>query len=249
MRTVLAALDASPAARPVVETARAIGLLMDAGVEAMHVGDGPVETLETLATQHEVPLRLIEGPDVTPRLLDAVEAPDVVVAVVGARATPGGRRPTGRTALALVEQTGKPTVVVPPEAVGSRPLKRLLIPLEGSEQSSRPVIEGLLPLIADEVELVVLHVFTPDTVPRVLDHPQRDLELIGGEFLARYCPHATRIDWRTGRVATQVCDVCAEEAADLIVLSWSQDNTAGHAAVVRDVLTDSKIPVLLLPVA
>jgi hypothetical protein len=138
--------------------------------------------------------------------------------------------------------------VVPPDTVSSRPLKRLLIPLEGSEHSSRAVIEGLLPLIVDEVELVVLHVFTPDTVPRVLDHPQRDLELIGSEFLARYCPHATRIDWRTGRVAPQVCSVCSEEAADLIVLSWSQDNTPGHAAVIRDVLGDARHPVLLLPI-
>jgi nucleotide-binding universal stress UspA family protein len=248
MRKVLAALDASAAARPVIETACGVGQLVDAEVEALHVGDRRVETLDALATQYEVTLRVIESRDVTARVLDAVEAPEVVAAVVGARATPGGRRPTGRTALSVVEGTRKPTIVVPPDTVSSRPLKRLLIPLEGSEHSSRAVIEGLLPLIVDEVELVVLHVFTPDTVPRVLDHPQRDLELIGSEFLARYCPHATRIDWRTGRVAPQVCSVCSEEAADLIVLSWSQDNTPGHAAVIRDVLGDARHPVLLLPI-
>jgi nucleotide-binding universal stress UspA family protein len=248
MRKVLAALDASPAARPVIETARGVGQLVDAEVEALHVGTGPVETLDALATQYGVTLRVIGSPDVTPHVLEAVDAPEVVAIVVGARATPGGRRPTGRTALALVERTQKPTIVVPPDTVGSRPLKRLLIPLEGSEHSSRAVLEGLLPLIVDDVELVVLHVFTPDTVPRVLDHPERDLELIGSEFLARHCPHASRIDWRTGRVAPQVCAVCSEEAADLIVLSWSQDNTPGHAAVIRDVLADARHPVLLLPI-
>lgn len=251
MRTVLAALDTTAAARPVVETARGIGLLMDATVEALHVGDRPVEMLETLTAQHQMPLRVMAGEDVTAAVLEAVEASGVVAAVVGARAAPGGRRPTGRTALAVVERTRKPTVVVPPDFAsgGTGSPRRLLIPLEGSPQSSQPVLEGLLPLVASEVELVALHVFTPATMPHVLDRPQRDLELIGTEFLAQYCPHATRLEWRTGPVGTQVCDVCATESADLIVLSWSQDSSAGRAAVVRHVLADATIPVLLLPLA
>lgn len=250
MRRVLAALDSSPAARPVLETALGIGRLTGAETEAVHVGNDHVETLEALAATSAVPLRLVRGP-VRRAVLDAVAAPHVVAAVVGARATPGGRRPTGRTALGVVEGTNKPTIVVPPDAVGvsPRPFRRLLLPLEGSEESSRSVLEGLWPLVVDEVELVVLHVFTASTVPRVLDHPGRDLELLGSEFLAHYCPPAARIEWRTGPVGAGVREVCSEQEADLIVLSWSQDSSAGHAAVVRDVLGCSTVPVLLLPVA
>jgi nucleotide-binding universal stress UspA family protein len=249
MTTVLAALDASPAARAVIETALGVGDLMGADVEAVHVGR-PTETLETLTANHGVPLHLAHGP-AEKALLDAAASPGVVAAVLGARATPSGRRPTGRTALAVMQHTDKPTVVVPPDAVGvsPRPFRRLLVPLEGSEASSRPVIDRLCPLIVTKVELVVLHVFTAATVPRVLDHPGRDLELLGDEFLTRHCPYASRIEWRTGPVGARVTEAYGENDADLVVLSWSQDSSAGHAAVVHDVLAASTIPVLLLPVA
>ncbi len=249
MRTVLAALDASAAARPVLETALGIGELMGATVEAVHVREGPVETPEWLAAHDGVALRMLDGP-VKPALLAALAEPGAIAAVFGARATPGGRRPVGRTALHVLEQANKPIVVVPPEAVGvsPRPFQRLLIPLEGSEQSSRPVAESLCPLIVGDVELVVLHVFTPATVPRTLDRPEWDLPLWGGEFLARFCPEAKRIELRAGSVGGRVAEVCGQEEADLVVLSWSQDSSPGHAAVIRDVLGHSKIPVLLLPV-
>lgn len=248
MRTVLAALDASAAARPVVETALGIGRLMDARVHAVHVGDESVETLEALTSESHIPLRTLRG-QVEQTVLDAAAASGVVAAVLGARATPGGRRPIGGTALGVVEGANRPVVVVPPEAVGvsPRPFRRLLIPLEGNEESSRPVVEQLYPLIVDRVELLVLHVFTTATVPRVLDRPHRDMELLGREFLARHCPCATRVEWRTGPIGARVTEVCGEEAADLVVLSWSQDSTTGHAAVVRDVLASSTVPVLLLP--
>lgn len=250
MKTVLAALDASPAARAVMETARGIGDLMGADVEAVHVGRQRPETLETLTADHAVPLRLLTG-SAEHALLDAVAAHEVVAAVLGARATPSGHRPIGQTALAVVERTRKPTVVVPPEAVGvaPRPFRRLLLPLEGSDESSRPIIDCLCPLIVTKVELVVLHVFTAATVPTMLDRPGRDLELLGDEFLSRHCPYATRIEWRTGPVGARVTEAYGENDADLVVLSWSQDSSAGHAAVVRDVLGASAIPVLLLPVA
>jgi len=41
---------------------------------------------------------------------------------------------------------------------------------------------------------------------------------------------------------------CEEEPADLIVLSWSQDLSAGRADVVRWALGHSTVPVLLIPV-
>jgi hypothetical protein len=42
--------------------------------------------------------------------------------------------------------------------------------------------------------------------------------------------------------------VAAEEDVDLVVLSWSQDTSSGHATVIRDVLGGSRLPVMLLPV-
>jgi nucleotide-binding universal stress UspA family protein len=250
MGTVLAAIDCTPAARPVLQTALRVGELTGADVEAVHVpcGTGPgAETPESLAAHCGVPCRMLEDP-VEPALLDAVEVPAVVAAVLGARSTPGGRRPVGHTALHLLERASKPVVVVPPDVVSPGPIRRLLVPLEGTDASSRPVLEKLWPMIVADVELVVLHVFTQATLPRMLDRPVYDIEMLGGEFLARHLPHATCIELRPGPVAERVAEVTAERGVDLVILSWSQVSSAGRAAVVREVLGRSSVPVLLLPV-
>lgn len=248
MSTVLAALDTTAAARPVLETALGIGRLTAASVEAVHVaGAGPLDTPQELATRSGVPLRILAGP-VVPALLRAIAAPEVVAAVVGARATPAGRRPAGGTALAVVAGTDKPVVVVPPEAIGGSPRRyRLVVPLEGDAASSAALLDGLIPLLTGDVELVVLHVFTPRTAPRFLDRPVRDLPLLGEEFLARHCPPGSRVELRTGSVAAGIHQLCRDESADLIVLSWSQTMGPGRAAVVMEVLGRAKVPVLLLP--
>ena len=250
MRTVLAALDSSISARPVLDTALGIADLMGASVDAVHVVDGATETPRHLTDRHGVALQLLDGP-VEPALLAAISSPEVVAAVLGARSSPSDPRPAGHTALSVLEHAGKPIVAVPPAALDgtSRAIHRILLPLEGREESSRPVLEQLLPLLVAEIELVVLHVFTDATAPRFLDRPQRDLELLSEEFLRRHCPTATRIELRSGGIGRWIGDVRRDQTADLIVLSWSQTMGAGHAAVIRDVLVHADAPVLLIPVA
>jgi nucleotide-binding universal stress UspA family protein len=248
MSVIVAMLDTSAAARPVLETAIRVGQMTGSTVEATCVAhpSQSTETPELLASRYAVPFRVRRG-RVLPALLDAVGAPEVVAAVVGARSTPGGRRPVGTTARRLVESSDKPVVVVPPEAVSPPVFRRLLIPLEGTDTTSRAVIERLRPLIADEIEVVVLHVFTEATLPPMLDRPEYDLEILGQEFLLRHFPHATSIELRPGPVARRVGEVSAEERSDLIVLSWSQDSSGDRAKVIREVLAGSPIPILLLP--
>jgi nucleotide-binding universal stress UspA family protein len=247
--TIVAALDASAAARPVLETALRLGQLTAADVEAVHVHDGGAETPAALAERAGVRLRMPPGP-VAAAVLAALDHPAALMAVLGARATPGGPRPVGGTARQILHRATKPVVVVPPDAAGqpSRPLRRLLVPLEGDGASSEPVAEVLRPILPPEVELIAVHVFTPDTVPRVLDHPARDLLLLGDEFLARHLPGASDVAFRSGPAGARIVDLCAEEQADLVVLSWSQDSSAGRAQVVREVLARATVPVLLLPV-
>lgn len=247
MNIVIAALDASAAARPVLDTALAFAEMTGSTVEAVTV-DGASGTVGELAERAAVPLRRVAGP-AEQALLEAVAAPHVIAGVLGARGTPGGRRPTGRTALHVLEHASKPIVIVPPDAVAPRSLRRLLLPLEGTVDSSQPILDTLRPLLVGDIELIALHVFTDATMPRVLDHPGRDLELLGAEFLTRHCPDAARIELRTGPPGSRVAEVCAEQRADLVVLSWSQDASPGHAAVIREVLGHASIPVLLLPIA
>src|ERR1039458_8764117 len=79
MSTVVAALDTTPVARVVLETAMQFGRLTGAGVEAFHVRSRPsddVRMLEALAARSDVPLRIVQGP-VEPALCDALGAPEV----------------------------------------------------------------------------------------------------------------------------------------------------------------------------
>lgn len=248
MRTVLAALDASAAATPVLDTAIAMAGATGADVDAIHVADGPIELPTSVAARHDIGLRLLAGP-VEATLLNALADPAVIAAVLGSRGTPGGRRPAGRSATHVVERTGKPVVVVPPDALGAEHLmRRLLVPLDGTEESARAVAESLAELIVVDVELVVMHVFTAYTLPRFLDRPTRDLRIWGDEFVARYLPKATRLELRTGSVAAGIGQVCRDEPIDLVVLSWSQHAWPNRSPVIGEVLSHSAIPVLLLPI-
>lgn len=181
-------------------------------------------------------------------MLRSIDAPGVLAAIIGAKAVADDRRLLGTTARYVVERSSKPVVIVPPTLLAPSAFRRLLIPLEGTEASSRPVLEGLVPLLATDVELIVLHVFTESTQPTMLDHPWRDLEMMGREFLTRHFPRQdARIELRPGPVGIRVAEVCNEHGADLIVLSWSQDSRAGRARVVREVLGSTNLPILLLP--
>jgi nucleotide-binding universal stress UspA family protein len=267
---VLAALDNSASARAVLDAAMRIGRLTGTPVRAVYVRTDPLEpfdAVESTATRAQVPLRVVEGP-LEPTLIAALGDPEVIVAAIGAWS--GAARtepyPTGHTARALLEHADKPVVVVPPAtgllehadkpvvvvppATGSPgAIRRILLPLEGTEGSSCPVLERLLPLLADQVELVVLHVFTDATVPVMLDRPEYDIDILGREFLNRHFPDANRVELRTGSVVEQVAAVSADQRMDLIVLSWSQSPSPERASVVRGVLSGSALPVLLLPLA
>ena len=249
MTIVLAAIDPSAAARPVLETALRVGRLTAADVEAIHVDEGAADLPRSLASRAGIPIRIASGP-VGPTLLAAFTSPDVVVGVIGARGAPAGGPTAGRTALHLLERLDKPLVAVPVEASDhGGPIERLLVPLEGTDESSLPVADRLASLIVGDIDMIVLHVFTRETMPRILDRPVRDLQLWADEFGARYGPAGARIECRVGLVAEQVAHVVAEETVDMVVLSWSQNASPGHAEVVRSVVAGSKIPVLLLPVS
>ena len=146
MTTLLAALDTSPSAAAVLDTALRLGELTGATIEAVHVREGPTESPEWLAAQAGVHLRVLEGP-VRKSLLAAIGQADVDAAVLGARATSSGhRRAIGGTALHVLQLTDKPVAVVPPDMARDRePFHRLLVPLEGSEHSSAPIVDTLVP--------------------------------------------------------------------------------------------------------
>ena len=250
MNTVLAALDTSPSAGEVLDTARRVARLTDATVIALHVRGhaGQVVTgLSSMADQAGVALRVVDGPP-GPTLVAALRQPDAVAAVIGGCAP--SRRAVPRAwpvARALLQRTDTPVVVVPSGSGSTGEIRRLLVPLEGSDVSSRSVLEQLVPLVAADVDIEVLHVFTATTVPTMLDQPTYDLGTLGREFLRHHFPDAGTIEFRTGAIVDQVARVCIEHHMDLIALSWSQSPSPERGLVIRGVLEGASRPVLLLP--
>lgn len=144
---------------------------------------------------------------------------------------------------------GRPVVVVPPGADAGRRLGRALLPLDGTETSTAAVRPLLALLAGAGVEIVVLHVFTADTVPAYWDQSVHATAVWQREFRTRHSvPAAARLVLRDGRPGDTVLDVAVREGVDLIALGWSGRHDEGRAETVRQAVHDAQVPVLLVPV-
>jgi nucleotide-binding universal stress UspA family protein len=250
MSMILACIDASAAARPVLQTAMALSQTLALPVVALHVRQDDVEP-QQFADAAGVQLRVATGAPID-TITAAVAEDEVALGVLGVRRLPGGRRPAGHTALAVARWAVKPLVAVPPVPRDPPPvgLHRVLVPLDGTPTAAQAVQQATRRFAGSGVEIVALHVFDATTVPRFWDRPQYDHDAWGEEFLARWCPTpGARLELRAGRPGGHVLDVAAAAGADMIALGWSQDLAPDRAAVVREVLTRTDIPVMLLPCA
>jgi nucleotide-binding universal stress UspA family protein len=243
---ILAAIDNSAVARPVLDIASVVADLLGAEIEAVHARENGEQTARAAAEAAGIPLRSI-GKPVVAALLEAGAEPDVVAIALGARGIEAGRRPAGHVALQLALSLPKSLVVVPPEAAGR--LRRILVPLNGRELSASTLAHTLMLAGHRKLEVIALHVHDQESIPLFSDQRQHELESWADEFLRRHCPdpELVRLETRIGTPGENVLQVADDTSADLIVLGWSQDLSPGRAAVVRAVLERSRVPLLLVP--
>jgi nucleotide-binding universal stress UspA family protein len=251
MSRVIAAIDGSAVARAVLATGAAAAELFQSELEAVHVRtrEGRADAAAAAAAAAGVALQTLEGPEL-PTLFAVGREADVRALVVGARSEPAGRRPAGKVALGVIVGANKPVVVVPPETDVPYTLTRILVPLDATKQTAA-ALRATIELAHDTgVEVVALHVLHDGSLPLFSDQPQHEADAWRHEFLARHAPRPERLrlETRVGVAAEHVRAVAAESGADLIAVGWSQDLTAGRAAVVRALLERSQVPILLLPV-
>ena len=250
MTIVLAAVDARPSAKPVLGTAVAIAALFDARVVALHVRENGIGGVEKAASAADAELRVFSGTPVD-QIIAVAETREVAALVLGARGARDGPEPAGHTALEVITRVPKPVVVVPPHVQPPEQLARILVPLDGSPESSR-ALEAIIELAhRQRVEILVLHIHTPATVPAFADHEPHATSAWGQEFLRRHIatPHErVKLFHRLGVPADDITNVARESGADVVVLAWSQKLVEGRAQVVCEMLARSSIPVLLLPV-
>jgi nucleotide-binding universal stress UspA family protein len=248
---VLAALDQTAAAGPVLAAGREIARMFAADVAAVHVGQDGIEQVRDLAAQHGVPLAELDGAPGR-RLAQALEDDHEAVAlVVGTHRLPQGGREIGSTALEVVTTAHKPVFAIPLELPDDFAVRRVLVPLEGSLATSYAPHAALDVPGAEHVEVVILHVLEEQELPAFSDQPQHEWEAYGREFLARYSLwpfEHVRLVTRVGRADQYILPVAQETQCDLIALAWAQELAPGRARIVREALRRGSMPILLVPV-
>ncbi len=250
MSVILIALDENEGAAPVLEAGCAFAEVLGATPQAIHVREGYERAVRSAAARSDVSVRLLEGEPVE-EILAAVAAPEVEAAVMGARGSTEGPRPVGHTARAVLEQVDKPVLAVPPDArsTGGGPaIRRVLVPLEGTAESTDAVTPLLCALAAGGAVVVPLHVFDAQSVPRFWDQAAHAGDTYATEFLTRWCgAPSEELHLRRGRAPETIVAAARSEPVDLIALGWSRDLSPGRAAIVRAALDTARIPVLLVP--
>ena len=101
------------------------------------------------------------------------------------------------------------------------------------------------------LEVVVIHVDDPDTIPPFSDQVQYESEAYAREFMQRYAPALPRaqLENRVGMPADEILRVADELHPDLVAVGWSSSQLPDHGGVAREVLARSPVPVLLTPLA
>jgi len=246
---VLAALDNTDGARPVAEFAAALARVLAAGAEAIHLRTNGSDRARAAAAAAEISLAVEEG-DPAARLRREADADDVSAVVVGRCARPGAG-PVGAVALELLATLPKPVAVVPADATHPGRLGRILVPLEGTRSSSLAPRRTIALARDAGLEIVLVHVFDPASLPAFTDQPQHEAASWTSEFLTRYSPcppEDVRLEVRVGEPEEHVVAVAREIDADVIALGWAQELAAGRASVVRATLEHARLPVFLIPV-
>jgi nucleotide-binding universal stress UspA family protein len=248
---VVAALDQTAAARPVLTASHEIARMFAAQVSAVHVLDDGVEGVRQLAAADRVPLMELDGPPAATLARTVEDDDDAVALVVGTRARPHGGREIGSTALEVLTTAHKPVFAIPPELPAEFAVRRVLMPLEGSLSTSYAPYAALDAPGAEHIDVVILHVLEEHALPAFSDQPQHEWEAFSHEFLARYSRwpfEQVRLETRVGRPDQHILPVARETNCDLIALAWAQEMAPGRASIVRETLCRGRLPVLLVPV-
>ncbi len=228
MQTILVSLEDGARREDIIASAWHLAAFMDANLRVVDFGRDDRLGLRTFEEHSEA---------------------DGVIAVV--LAAPEGvlRYPTQRSiATNALLRCRRPVVVVPRRPI-LRTIHRILLPLDGSEACSAPV-RTLLSDYVDESSVSILHVFTTQTAPRMLDRPEYDLPEWGRTFVDRLLSGTSAcFEWKTGDPCTAISAACDGHHGDIVALAWSQSATRSRSQVVRAVIERSRLPIMLLPVA
>lgn len=148
----------------------------------------------------------------------------------------------GSTTLELMRHSQIPLFITRPN-VPSRPISRILVPLDGSKTS-----QGILPIVADLARGAGARVRLLTVLPEVgaTELASRALKRVGAAFDKRGIPAETEV--RPGEPVEQILATANDEGADLIALG-THGRTGGDrfffGSVAESVIQGAKTPLLL----
>jgi nucleotide-binding universal stress UspA family protein len=247
MKRVIAAIDNSAAASPVLAMARGVALALDGELEVLHIIEDGDDVARASAEAVGAHMRRLSG-DPVEELAIAVAEPDVVALVLGSSDSRTGPRPAGHLVLALAGRTDKPVVVVPPGAHPPTQLHTVLVAMEGSPGKARTLRRTIELSVDAGLEIVVVHV--DEEIPSFTDQVQHETEAYAQEFFARHILYAPQVslELRIGAPAPQVISAIESLHPDLVAVGWPHAAGLRRAEVAREILARSPLPVLLVAV-
>ena len=249
MSTVIAAIDNSAAARPVLVAATGLARVLGADVQAIYVAEDEGQTARASAESLGIPFTRLTGEPIR-EIAARAASDDVVALALGARRLVNERH-IGHLARAVANEIDKPVLVVPPEAAPVERFRTVLIAMEGTPAKARSIKAVLDVAAGADLQVVVVHVDDESSIPSFSDQVAYETEAYAEEFLARYVHGApkARLELRVGVPADEIVAASESIAADLLALGWPQSTDDDRGEVARDVLDRSHVPVLLVALA
>ena len=246
-KTLLACIDNSAAAGPVLDAASAIAPLFGAVIEAVHVAEDGKSTAGGTAGIRDLPLHTLHG-DVVHELISRARREDVVAVALGARGRPTGPRPAGHITQQLADEVDAPILVVPPDSRIAGEIHRALIAMKGTRANARTLKRAIELATAADLDLIIIHVDDESSIPSFSDQVQHETDAYAQEFLARFAPGApaARLELRIGDPADEILRAVESIHPDVIVVGRRRDPDPAHGKVVREVLERSHLPVLVV---
>ena len=254
---IFTAIHNSDSSRGVLQTAGALARLLGVDVKTVTIPEDDSASATRVAEASGLPLRVLIGAPAA-AIIEALGQDEVIMAVVGAGTARTGGHPVGHVTREVTTRASKPVVVVPPSLMLPKPdvPVKVVVPLDGNAAPPDALREMLGRLGRRGADVVALHVVNAANAanaanaPTYWDHFYYDYPAWHKEFLRRNClSRDTRLEVGRDSVVTEILNLAAAEQATLIAVAWSQDLSPGRAAIVSGILSSSRIPVLLVPVA